>query len=60
MKCSVFYESWQMECCGKAFYKGDNVKWLVYKTDRLNTPVDIGKIDYCYEAHSSEWKNGSF
>lgn len=57
MKCVVFYESWQMECCGIAFSIGDTVKWLVYKTEQINTPVDIGRIDYCYEAHSSDWQN---
>lgn len=55
MKCNVFYESWQMECCGTAFSVGDTVKWLVYKAEQLNTPVDIGEINYCYEAHSSDW-----
>ncbi|MBR1931491.1 MAG: hypothetical protein IJ833_08495 [Lachnospiraceae bacterium] len=54
-KCIVFYESWQMECCGIPFTVGGTIKWLVYKTDYLNTPVDVGKIDYCYEAHSSKW-----
>lgn len=57
MKCNVFYESWQMECCGTAFSVGDTVKWLVYKAEQLNTPVDIGEINYCYEAHSSDWEN---
>ena len=53
----VFYESWQMECCGIAFSIGDTVKWLVYKTEQINAPVDIGTINYCYEAHSSDWQN---
>lgn len=57
MNCTVFYESWQMECCGTAFSVGDTVKWLVYKTEQINTPVDIGEINYCYEAHSSDWQN---
>lgn len=57
MKCNVFYESWQMECCGTAFSVRDTVKWLVYKAEQLNTPVDIGEINYCYEAHSSDWEN---
>lgn len=57
MKCIVFYESWQMECCGTPFSTGDIVKWLVIKAERLNTPVNVGTIDYCYEAHSSEWEN---
>ncbi len=46
-----------MECCGKAFSIGDTVKWLVCKTEQINTPVDIGEINYCYEAHSSDWQN---
>lgn len=56
-KSVVFYESWQMECCGTPFTIGDTIKWLAYEAECLNTPVDIGKIDYCYEAHSSEWNN---
>lgn len=56
MNCTVFYESWQMECCGTAFSIGDIVKWLVYKIEReqILTPVDLGIIDYCYEAHSTD------
>lgn len=54
-KCVVFYESWQMECCGKIFKTGDRIKWLVCKCDSLNTPVDVGKIEYYYEAHDSDW-----
>ncbi len=58
MKCTVFYESWQMECCGKAFSIGDIVKWLVYEIEReqILTPVDLGTIDYCYEAHDGDWE----
>lgn len=56
-KCIVFYESWQMECCGTGFQIGDTVKWLVCSSYPLVTPVDVGKIDYCYEAHDSDWKN---
>lgn len=26
-KCSIFYESWQMQCCGNAFAIGDKVEW---------------------------------
>ena len=56
-KCAVFYETWQMECCQTAFGTGDTVKWLVYSCEGLNTPVDVGKADYCYEAHDSNWEN---
>ena len=56
-KCVVFYESWQMECCGMAFETGDNIKWLVYNCDSINSSVDLGKVNYFYEAHDSDWKN---
>lgn len=56
MRCVVFYESWQMKCCGTAFSIGDKVKWLVLKNECLQTPIDVGVIDYIYEAHSSEWE----
>ncbi|WP_324612434.1 DUF6578 domain-containing protein [Massiliimalia timonensis] len=56
MKCVVFYECWQMECCGTPFSIGDRVKWLVTKPEYFKSPIDIGKIDYLYEAHSSEWE----
>lgn len=55
--CKVFYEGWQMECCGSPFTIGDSISWLVLKDPDLNAPaVDLGKIDYCYEAHSSAWE----
>lgn len=53
--CIVFYEDWQMECCGTAFSTGDRVKWSVYQCNQLNSPVNVGKVDYCYEAHDSDW-----
>ena len=56
MQCVVFYEGWQMECCGTEFSVGDTVKWLVMKAETLNTPVNVGGIDYCYEAHDSDWQ----
>lgn len=45
-----------MECCGAEFSVGDTVKWLVRKAESLNTPVNVGVIDYCYEAHDSDWQ----
>lgn len=44
-----------MECCGTAFSIGNTVKWFVCKTDQLNASIDVGEINYCYEAHSSDW-----
>lgn len=56
--CVVFYEGWQMECCGIPFKIGDSIEWLVKKskTGDAGLPVDIGIIDYYYEAHTSEYK----
>lgn len=45
-----------MECCGTAFSVGDAIKWPVAKGVRLNTPIRVGTIDYCYEAHDSCWQ----
>lgn len=56
MQCVVFYEGWQIECCGTAFSIGDAIKWPVGKGTQLNTPVKVATIDYCYEAHDSNWK----
>ena len=29
----VFYEDWQMECCGRAFSVGDEVRWPLAELD---------------------------
>jgi len=55
-ECSVFYEEWQMACCGEPFKVGDRINWLVLAGGPVNIAVEIGHIDYSYEAHSSEWK----
>ena len=53
MESIILYEIWEMECCGTPFSIGDTVKWLVSKAGNLITPIDLGAIDYCYDAHSS-------
>ena len=50
----VFYEYWQMECCGNPFKVGDKIKWLVTESEGLRLPIDVGRVNYIYEAHSSE------
>ena len=52
MKCTIYYEAWEMACCGTPFSVGDVIKWGVSKNNTVLTPVDIGKINYCYDAHS--------
>ena len=54
MECIVLYETWEMECCGIPFSTGDTVKWLVSKAGELIAPIDLGTIDYCYDAHGSD------
>lgn len=54
MRCRVYYEAWEMACCGIPFSVGDVVKWTVSKNNTIFTPVSIGEIDYCYDAHSSQ------
>lgn len=51
-ECTVFYDCWQMECCGIPFTAGDKVKWVVCPGGGLRTAVDLSYVDYCYEAHS--------
>lgn len=54
---TVLYEGWQMQCCGAPFDVGDKIQWLVFKVDEdeIKLPVYGEKIDYCYEAHSSDY-----
>lgn len=53
MDCKVFYESWQMDCCGEPFSIGDTVNWTVGKYEKLGpcNTVNLGTIDYYYENH---------
>lgn len=55
--CIVWYDEWQMACCGEPFSIGDKVKWPVspdWNDDYL--PVDmkqqVGRITYFYDAHA--------
>ena len=51
-ECNIFYESWQMQCCGEAFSVGDRVEW----TGELpfEHPVADGLIiDFVEEHHGS-------
>lgn len=27
MKCTIYYEAWEMACCGTPFSVGDVIKW---------------------------------
>lgn len=52
MQTTVFYENWQMDCCGEPFAVGDVVKWDCVKND-FDEIIDI-ECDYYYEAHGDE------
>lgn len=51
--CNIFYESWQIQCCGKPFKIGDRVRWsCVYTNDEK---IICGyKIDFNEEHHGDE------
>lgn len=53
MECSVLYEGWQMECCGKPFTIGDIVRWPVvaWKKQIAVSNGESRDSDYAYEAH---------
>lgn len=55
-KCVVLYENWQMKCCGEDFAINSNIHWLVYDGAKVKLPIKIKKIDYYYEAHSSNYE----
>lgn len=52
----VLYEDWQFECCGEDFEVGSNIKWLVLNVESIDFPIKTDKIDYYYEAHSSDYE----
>ena len=52
-KCTVFYEAWQIQCCGKPFRIGSKVKWTA--TVPENKKICNGMaIDFCEEHHIGE------
>ncbi len=53
----VFYELWQMECCGDPFKIGDSVDWLVTTSEEIRMPVKVDDLKFIYEAHSDDWEN---
>ena len=55
MNTKVFYELWQMECCGEPFKIGDSIEWHVFKAELLIRPLDIDGLEYVYDAHFDEW-----
>ena len=54
--CIILYKNWQFECCGEDFEIGNNIKWLVLDVEGIDIPTETDKIDYYYEAHSSDYE----
>ena len=49
-KCVVYYESWQIQCCGNPFAVGEKVRWSVRlpKEESLRNGM---KVDFFEEHH---------
>ena len=58
MTVRVFYQSWQMQCCGVPFRVGDNVTWTVLEAhDELATafgPIEGADIAWLEEHHQED------
>ena len=50
-KCNIYYEAWQIQCCGKPFRVGSRVKWTCAKADR---DIQGYHIDLHEEHHGDE------
>lgn len=49
MQTSIYYENWQMDCCGESFSIGDKVEWNCAQYD----DDFLVKADYLFESHLS-------
>ena len=47
--CNIYYEAWQIQCCGKPFKIGDRVRWSCIQTQGEDYTCGH-KIDF-YEEH---------
>jgi len=57
MKTKVFYDLWQMECCGIPFKIGDSINWLVTSANNIISSINIEELEYVYDANEDDWKN---
>lgn len=53
----IFYDLWEMECCGIPFKIGDTVNWLVSNIDGIRDTIEVDDLDYIYDAHNDDWEN---
>ena len=57
MKAKIFYDLWEMECCGTPFKIGEGVDWLVRNIDEIKNTIEVDNLDYIYDAHNDDWEN---
>lgn len=50
MQATIFYEDWQMDCCGEPFAIGDGVNWTCVK----GADGELVVCDYYYDAHADD------
>lgn len=51
-KCTIYYDSWQMQCCGEPFSVGDKIEWTCAIPDERNAHGI--KLDFHEEHHGDE------
>lgn len=51
MEVKIYYEGWQLDCCGTPFAIGDTVKWACIRFDHADWVFQ--DADYAYEAHGA-------
>lgn len=57
MKAKIFYDLWEMECCGTPFKIGEGVDWLVRNINGIKDTIEVDNLDYIYDAHNDDWEN---
>lgn len=53
-KCTIYYESWQLQCCGKPFAVGDYVDWdcVKSKQNAHGIPIDFVENHHGFATYS--------
>ena len=58
MTCSLWYDRWQMDCCGTPFALGSRVCWPVTVREHPLLPEDLreqlGSWDYDFDSHDND------
>ena len=52
-ECRIYYESWQLQCCGDPFSVGERVEWTCAKPDEFNNYHGI-TMDYVEDHHGDD------